>query len=132
MSRDTLFEILILLSLLFVITLVQHIRTCVLRRRGVRTTGTCVNHSGTDRDGKISVLMDFSIEDGQRIRFNAGYFRFPPLQVGDQTTVVYDRRRPARAEFSTGVPASGRKVRIFLAVVALAMLAVGAVCVFAY
>ncbi len=132
MTRDTLLEILILLSLLFFITLGQHIRTYVLRDRGVRATGTCVNHSGADRDGKIGVLMEFSTADGQRIRFNAGYFRFPPLQIGDQTTVVYDRRRPARAEFSSGVPASGRKVRIFLAVVALAMLAVGAVCVFAY
>ncbi|MEV0281108.1 DUF3592 domain-containing protein [Streptomyces sp. NPDC050610] len=109
---------LIVMAVLFVWVSAIYIPREFLRRRGVRVSGTCVNHSAS-KDGKVGILMEFNTEDGRRISFNAGYSEFPPVQIGGMADVLYDRRNPRRAQLARNVPANGRTAPIFLACLTL-------------
>ncbi|MER5782458.1 DUF3592 domain-containing protein [Streptomyces mobaraensis] len=119
MTHRTLEFLVVLLSAVFFLTLVAHVRNQILRNRGVRTTGVCVNHSASSRDGRTGILIEFSTGEGRRIRFNAGYHEFPPVQVGGAVDIVYDRKNPDRADFAWETAPSGLKARIFLICLAL-------------
>lgn len=123
MPQRALEGILVLLSAAFFLTVIPHVRNEILRNRGVRTTGTCVNHSASNKDGRVGVLIEFLTEEGSRIRFNAGYYEFPPVQIGGTAQIVYDRKNPNRADFATETIPSGLKTRIFLICLALVIAA---------
>lgn len=68
-----------------------------LRKRGIRTTATCVN-TGGGPNGSVQLMVQFTTDTGEAVRTSIGPFNFPPVRTGGLLEVVYDPQEPVNVE----------------------------------
>ncbi|WP_405899359.1 DUF3592 domain-containing protein [Streptomyces sp. NBC_00727] len=111
----------VLAVIVILVFAVPHLSNERLRRRGVRVMGVCIAHSAPV-DQKVSCRIQYRIGEDE-VTFTTSSSSAPAAQIGQQVEVLYDRENPKRAGLAYQVPPDGTKVRVFLLVMFLLLIA---------